>query len=212
MGVFYRPAEVFDNLHLHPRCLAGLLVLATVVVAYDLVVMQRTTTDQSLVAGLGSSAQLILGPTLHIGTVGILLLILAAILMVLGRGFGGRISYKQAFCVAVFSSLPPAVLERAISVILLYANPKGSFSLLEAINGVAPLDLRFLISKEERPLMHMAAGCLSLIWLYRARLQATGLRYAGERITSVKSWMIAVLLWIGGALAAVTAKGLLISQ
>jgi hypothetical protein len=63
-------------------------------------------------------------------------------------------------------------------------------------------DLGVLFSPAEHPYLYVLGSFFGLLTIYGLWLEATGLRYAGQKISSASSWTIALILWAIGLLFA----------
>jgi Yip1-like protein len=219
-GVFFEPARIFQNLRYHPRWLAGFLVIAIFSAIYHVAFVQRLTPE---VIALAPIEKLIesgwiqadradetrektrddaktpiarfTGPLLEIGGIFLFMVFLAAILLLFALIFGGRINFWQALCVAVYATLPPFVIEKFLSVILLYLKSPDDIDPIKGKHGLVRADLSILFSPADHPYLYVLGGFLGLLSLYGLWLEATGLRHTGEKISSASAWTIALILW-----------------
>lgn len=219
-GIFYEPARVFQNLHTHPRWLAAFLVISVFAAIYHVAFVQRLTPEVIALAPIektieggwitGDRAEQVreqtreaakspvarfTGPLNEIGGIFLFFVFLAAILLLGALIFGGRLNFWQALCVAVFSSLPPIIIEKVLSIILLYIKSPDDIDPIKGQRGLVRADLGILFKPSEHPYLYVLAGSIGLITLYGLWLEATGLRYAGEKLSSASSWTIALIIW-----------------
>jgi hypothetical protein len=148
------------------------------------------------------------GPLSEIGGIFLFLCFLAAIFLLLAMIFGGRLNYWQALCVAVYASLPPIVIDKLLSLILLYIKSPDQIEPLKGQRGLVRADLGILFSPSEHPYLYVVGSMIGLLTLYGLWLEATGLRHAGEKISSASAWTIALLLWVVGLVLALIAAAL----
>jgi hypothetical protein len=219
-AVFYEPSRVFQNLRYHPRWLAGFLVIAIVASVYNIAFVQRVTPD---VIALAPIEKLIEGgwlppeaaekardqahenaksPMFRVGgAVNVIcgtfvfLLILAGIFMLCALIFGGKLNFWQALSVSVYAALPVVVLNNVISLILLYVKSPDDIDPVKGARGLVRADLSILFKPAERPYLFVLCGSIGLLSLYGLWLEATGLHYTGEKISSGSAWTIALILW-----------------
>jgi hypothetical protein len=221
--VFYEPEPVFKNLRYHPRWLAAFLVIAVISSIYAIASMQRLGpvkmsndyADRVIAGGFVPPDKVdlfkaqtmaeaekqgvipkIVAPLSGINIAFLITLILAGIYMLCVLAFGGRINFWQALCVAVYSSLPPLVIERILSLILLYVKSKDDLETLRVQKGLARADLGILFSATEHPYLFTIANLMGIFTLYGWWLTVSGLRNAGEKISSGSAWAIVVMLWL----------------
>ena len=232
-GVFYEPARIFANLHFHPRWLAGFLVIAVASAIYHVAFVQRIgpevialapiektiesgfipadraeqVKEQTIEAARSPIAR-VTGPLSEIGGIFLFMCFLAAIFLLLAMIFGGRLNYWQALCIAVYASLPPMVIDKLLSLILLYIKSPDQIEPLKGQRGLVRADLGILFSPSEHPYLYVFGSMIGLLTLYGLWLEATGLRHAGEKISSASAWTIALLLWVVGLVLALIAAAL----
>jgi hypothetical protein len=232
-GVFYEPARIFANLHFHPRWLAAFLVIAVASAIYHVAFRQRlgpevialAPIEKTIESGFIPADQVervkeqaletarspvsrITSPLTEIGGIFLFLCFLAAIFLLLAMIFGGRLTYWQALCVATYASLPPMVIDKLLSLVLLYIKAPEDIDALKGQRGLVRADLGILFSPAEHPYLYVFGSMIGLLTLYGLWLEATGLRHAGEKISSASAWTIALLLWLVGLVLALIAAAL----
>lgn len=232
-GVFFEPARIFQNLRYHPRWFAGFLVIAIFSAIYHVAFVQRLTPEVIALAPIEKTIEggwipadradeireqtredaktpvaRVAGPLLEIGGIFLFMVFLAAMLLLLALVFGGRLNFWQALCVAVYSTLPPFVIEKSLSVILLYIKSPDDIDPLKGQRGLVRADLGILFSPADHPYLYVLGGFLGLITLYGLWLEATGLQHAGEKISSASAWTIALIIWCIGLIFALAASAL----
>lgn len=232
-GVFYEPARIFQNLRYHPRWLAGFLVIAIFSAIYHVAFVQRLTPEVIALAPIEKTIEggwipadkadeirertredaktpvaRVAGPLLEIGGIFLFLVFLSALLLLLALIFGGRLNFWQALCVAVYSTLPPFVIEKSLSLILLYIKSPDDIDPIKGQRTLVRADFGILFSPANHPYLYVFGGFLGLITLYGLWLEATGLRHTGEKISSASAWTIALILWGIGLLFALGAAAL----
>lgn len=227
--VFYEPAPVFKNLRYYPRWLAAFLILVLCGVVYQTALVQRLgperfAEDQAnriIEAGYLQNAPIspeqfkqmqieqakqnatltkITSPLWAIGLTFVVMVVLAGLFMLGVLAFGGRINFWSALSVAVYSALPPTVISSILSLILLFIKSPDDIIPLRAQQGLARADLGLLFSPADHPYLYTLAGFIGLFTLYKWWLAATGLKNAGEKISSGSAWAIAFMLWLLGML------------
>ncbi len=232
-GVFFEPARIFANLHFHPRWLAAFLVIAVVSGIYHVAFRQRVGAEAIALAPIEKtiesgfipadqaervkeqaveSARSLVGrissPLSEIGGIFLFFCFLAAIFLLLAMIFGGRLTYWQALCVTVYASLPPIVIDKLLSLVLLYIKAPEDIDPLKGQRGLVRADLGILFSPADHPYLYVFGSMIGLLTLYGLWLEATGLRHAGEKISSASAWTIALLLWGLGLVLALIAAAL----
>jgi Yip1 domain len=232
-GVFYEPARIFTNLHFHPRWLAAFVVIAVASVIYHVAFVQRVGPEAIALAPIEKTIESgfipadraeqakeqaleaarspvtrVTGPLSEIGGIFLFMCFLAAIFMLLVMIFGGRLTYWQGLCVAMYASLPPIVIDKLLSLILLYIKAPDEIDPMKGQRGLVRADLGILFAPAEHPYLYVLGSFFSLLTIYGLWLEATGLRYCGEKISSVSAWTIALLLWTIGLILALIAAAL----
>jgi hypothetical protein len=98
------------------------------------------------------------------------------------------------------------VIDKLLSLILLYIKSPEDIDPLKGQRGLVRADLGVLFSPSEHPYLYVVGSFFGLLTLYGMWLQASGLRYAGEKLSSAAAWTIVIILWgIGLVLALVLA-------
>ena len=150
----------------------------------------------------------ITGPLTEIGGIFLFMVFLAALLLLLALIFGGRLNFWQALCVAMYSSMPIIVIDKLLSLILLYIKAPEDIDPIKGGRTLVKADLSILFSPTAHPYLYVLGGFLGLLTLYGLWLEATGLRHTGEKISSASAWTIALILWFIGLVFALAAAAL----
>src|SRR2546422_173164 len=225
MGIFYEPARIFQNLRVHPRWLAGFIVIAIFAAIYHVAFTQRLTPEVIALAPIEKTIEggwipaeradavreqtreaakspvaRVTGPLTEIGGIFLLFAFLAAIFMVLVLIFGGKLNFWQALCVAIYAALPVIVIDKVLSLVLLYIKSPDDIDPIKGARGLVRADLGVLFKASEHPYLYVLGSSIGLLTIYGLWLEATGLRYAGEKIGSSSAWTIALILWVIGLL------------
>jgi hypothetical protein len=234
--VFYEPEPVFQNLRHHPRWLAGFLVLAFFGVTYQVALVERLGVErfaeddatrrieggfipldkispddyrQAKIREAIANATLtkVTTPFWITGLVFIGMLVLAGVYLLCILVFGGRMNFWQALSVAIYGSLPPAIISVVLSLLLLYIQSPTDIIPLEAQrHGLARADLGLLFRETNpmvntlvRPVMYTLASAIGLFQLYGWWVTVNGLKHAGDKkISGGSAWAIALMLWVLG--------------
>lgn len=219
-SVFYEPARVFQELRVRPYWGTAFLVIALAVSVYQIAYTQRigaetiavATIDKTVEGGFipaenaakirEDAAEAARVPFAKVGAainavVGtfVLMAILAGLYMLGVLVSGARLRFWQAFCVAVFAALPVVVLQNLISLLLLYIKSPDDIDPIKGQRGLAHADLGVLFNPAENPYLFVLGSSLGLFSLYGIWLAASGLRHAGEKVTSGTAWSISIGLW-----------------
>jgi hypothetical protein len=220
-SVFYEPARVFQELRVRPYWGTAFLVIALTVAVFQIAYTQRigadtialATIDKTIEGGFipaeragqirENAAADARAPFAKVGgaisaIVGtfIFMSIFAGLYMLGVLVSGARIKFWQAFSVAVFAALPVIVLQNLISLLLLYLKSPDDIDPIKGQRGLAHADLGVLFNPAEHPYLYVLGSSLGLFTLYGIWLTASGLRHAGEKVTSGTAWSIAIGLWV----------------
>lgn len=236
--VFYEPEPVFKNLRYHPRWLAGFLVLVFFGMIYQVALTQRLGVERfaedqatreieggfvpldkisaddykqaKIRAALATATVTkITAPFWIAGFVFIGMLVLTGVFLLCVMAFGGRMNFWQALSVAVYGSLPAAVISAVLSLILLYIqSPTDMIPLEVQQRGLARADLGLLFRETNpmvntlvRPVVYTMASAIGLFSLYGWWVTVSGLKNTGEKnISGGSAWAIAFILWLLGML------------
>ncbi|HEV2913169.1 MAG TPA: YIP1 family protein [Pyrinomonadaceae bacterium] len=147
-------------------------------------------------------------PLNQVGTLFIIMLIVAALYLLAVIAFGGRIDYWQALSVVTYASLPTALIQGLLSLLLLYLKSPDDLDPIKGQRGLARLDLGLLFSAAEHPYLYVAGNMIGVISLYGLWLTATGLRHTSERLSTTTAWIIALILWAIGLLLALASAAI----
>ncbi|MDQ5846147.1 MAG: YIP1 family protein [Acidobacteriota bacterium] len=229
MGIFHEPTRVFRNLRAHPRWVAAVLVIALLNVAYVAAFTQRLTperivnytadkmaetpfippeaVEQTREQGLQDAKSTVqrigAGVKTIVGTI-ILMCCLAALYLVVLLAFGGKINFWQSLAVTVYAALPPVVISKLISFILLYIKSPDDIHPLMGQETLLQDNLGILFSPKDHPVMFAMAASIGILSFYRLWLTATGLREGGQKVSKSAAWFAAILLWVIGVILIVT--------
>lgn len=233
--IFFSPSEVFRNLRDHPRWLAALLVMSILSGIYLFTFAQRLTpekignfvTDKTIQAfpqipqeqipkmRQDSIAQY-KEPTRQFGSavsgfVGMFVFFafLAAIYLVIVLAMGGRINFWQALAATVYSFFPVIVVERILSLIILFLKDPADVHPLLGQQSLVQDNLGVLLfNPAENPVLFSLAAAIGVFSLYRLWLAATGLKNAGEKVSGGAAWTTAIVVWLFGVVFSAAAAAL----
>jgi hypothetical protein len=219
-GVFYEPARIFQNLHFHPRWLAALVVIGIVSAIYHVAFVQRVGPEAIAMAPIEKTIESgfipadradeireqtreaakspvlrVTGPLTETGGIFLFMCFLAAIFLLLVMIFGGRLTFWQALCVAMYASMPPIVIDKLISLVLLYIKSPDDLDPMKGQRGLVRADLGVLFTPSEHPYLYVLGSFFGLLTLYGLWLEVNGLRHCGEKVSSASAWTIAIILW-----------------
>lgn len=221
-GIFYEPTRVFRNLRVHPYWLAAFLVVVVVNVVYTTAFVQRLTPERIVGFTVDKLAESPLKPppeqldkmredglqeatqpirriqTVAKTFVGIFVLgALVAGLYLLGvMIFGGRINFWQAFAVYFYASLPVMVIQKLVSLVILYLKDPEDVHPVLGQEGLLQDNLGVLFNPAENPVLFVAASVIGVLSFYGLWLRAKGLQNGGEKVSSSAAWGAALMVWI----------------
>ncbi|HEV7475066.1 MAG TPA: YIP1 family protein, partial [Pyrinomonadaceae bacterium] len=199
-GIFFEPTAVFQSLRFHPNWVAAFLVIALLNAAYVAAFTQRVTAERIINYTVDKMAETPFIPaeavekardqglqdakstTKKVGNaissmVGIFcfMCFLAALYLVALLAFGGRINFWQALSVAMFAALPPIVISKVISFVLLYIKSPDDIHPLMGQETLLQDNLGVLLSPKDHPVLFVTATSIGLLSFYKLWLVAKGL-------------------------------------
>lgn len=226
-GLFYMPSDVFRNLRAHPRWLTALLIITLVNFIYTVAFTQRLTperiadhtADKLRETGWMTPEQIemqrqeqidqaknpvkIAGSAVSSFVAAFTLMTVVAGLYLLGAlAFGGRMNFWQALATATHVFLPVTIIQKLLSLLLLYLKSPDDVHPILGQNGIVQDNLGVLVSPSEHPVLFTAASAIGVLSFYGLWLTATGLKNASERLSSTAAWSIAITIWVIGLILA----------
>ena len=226
-GTFFEPARIFENLRWHPRWLAAFVTIAICAAIYHVAFVQRLTPEVIALAPIEktieggwippdradkvredareaarSPATRITGPLAELGGIFLFMVFLSALFLLLALIFGGRLNFWQALCVAMYSSMPVIVIDKLLSLVLLYIKSPEDIDPVKGGRTLVKADLSILFSPSAHIYLYVIGGFFGLLTIYGLWLEATGLRRTGEKISSASAWTIALIIWTIGLIFA----------
>jgi hypothetical protein len=224
-AIFYEPTRVFQNLKAHPRWLAAFLVISILSIAYAAAFTQRLTPERIVSYTADKMAETPFippeavertrevgldqakNPVQRVGTaiktlVGLFafMAFLAALYLLGVLVFGGHINFWQAFAALMYASVPIVIIQKVISLILLYLKSPDDIHPIMGQETLVQDNLGILFTPAEHPVLFVIASAIGLLSIYGLWLKATGLRYAGQRVTKAAAWGTAITFWLLGLL------------
>jgi hypothetical protein len=223
--IFFSPAEVFRNLRHHPRWLAALLVMSILSGIYLFAFAQRLTperignfmTEKITQSGFQIPEDRVAQmrqdnikqykePIRQFGSavsgfVGMFVFcaFLAAIYFIVVLAMGGNINYWQSFSTTVYSLFPVMVLERLLSLVILFLKDPADIHPLLGQQSLVQDNLGVLLfNPAENPVLFSLGASIGLFSLYGLWLAATGLKNAGEKVSGGQAWTAALVVWLFG--------------
>lgn len=232
-GIFFEPSNVFRNLRWHPHWLFALILSALLSFAYSTAFVQRLgaerivsfTTDkvveqfnippeqaarmkETQIADAKAPAKIAGNAVTTFVGAFVLAAIFAGLYMLLVLLFGGRLGFWQALSVAVWASLPPIIIGRVLSLVLLFLKDPDDIHPILGQGGLVTDNLGALIKPAEHPVLFGLLSAFGVLAFYHLWLTATGLRNASERLSKGSAWTIAIIFWLIGLLFAVASGAL----
>lgn len=232
-GLFFEPSRVFRSLRAHPSWLAALVVVALLNFAYYTAFVQRLTPERVVsypmdkmveggwmppevaaaqkedgIAAAKDPVRVAGGAVTSFAAAFGMTALLAGVALLLIMLFGGRINFWQSFSALVHAALPVTIISQALNLVLLYVKEPEDIHPVLGQGGLVTDNLGALFSPGEHPVLYAAASFIGVLVFYRVWLTATGLRHAGERVSSGTAWSVAVAFWLLGLLLAVGSSAL----
>jgi Yip1 domain len=225
-GIFFEPTSVFRNLRAHPRWLAAMLIIGFLNAGYAYAFAHRLTPERivnytfekladsplkpppdrmeiakqqaleaakSPVAQVGTAIKAIVGVFFFMAFIGALFL-----LGVLA--FGGRMHFWQAYAVAAYAALPVVILQRIISLIILFIKSPDDIHPILGQETLVTDNLGILFKSAEHPVLFAGASAFGILSFYRLWLTAKGLNEGGYKVSASAGWGVAITLWVLGLL------------
>lgn len=234
-GIFYAPAEVFQNLRRHPRWLVAVLVMSVLSGVYYNLFLYRLTPERvanygidktlempmmsseearrGIEAGRADSIKANKNPVLLAGQavnsfVGLVFwyAFLAAVFFLFALAMGGKINYWQAFAAAVYAAFPVAVIRYVLNTIILFIKDPTDIHPIIGQSSLIQDSLNFLVAPSTSPVLYTLLSAFSLLAFYWIFMNVTGLKNAGERVSPTIAWAATLtLFFIGVALSVLAA-------
>jgi hypothetical protein len=221
-GIFYEPSRVFRNLRVHPYWLAAFLVIVIVNVVYTNAFVQRLTAERIVEhtmdkladspikpppeqmermkeEGLQQAKQPIQRAQSVVKSFVanfVLGCFVAAIYLLCVMMFGGRINFWQALAVYFYASLPVVVVQKLVSLIILYLKAPEDIHPILGQESLLQDNLGVLFNPAEHPVLFVAASVIGVLSFYGLWLRAKGLQRGGEKVSSTAAWGAALTVWI----------------
>lgn len=230
LNIFVSPAEVFQNLRRHPRWLAAAIIMALLSSVYVNLFMYRLTPERvtnyaidktlempmlannedakkQVEAGRAQAIADNKNPVLKAGQavngfVGqvFLLAFLALVYFLFTLAMGGKLGYWQAFSAAAYAAFPVAVIRFLLNTILLFVKDPIDIHPILGQNSLIQDNLSFLVTPSESPVLFTLLSAFSLLSFYWIWLNSTGLKNAGERVSSATAWTATLTVFLIGVL------------
>jgi len=225
LGVFFEPSRVFRNLRVHPYWLAAFLVVAICSVAYTVAFVQRLTPErivnytmdkladspikpppEQMEKARDNAMQQAKQPIQRVQSVaksfaGIFILgcIVAALYLLAIMVFGGRANFWQIFAVYFYASLPVVVIQKVISLIILFIKDPDDIHPIMGQETLVQDNLGRLFTPADHPVLFVGASVIGVLSFYGLWLRARGLQNGGTKVSSTAAWgatLSVFLLWL----------------
>jgi hypothetical protein len=232
-NIFFEPSAVFRNLRAHPRWFGALLISALLSFVYTTAFTQRLTPERIVSFTLDKVAEKGWLPpealaqakeqgiaeaksppkiagnavTTFVGAF-VLSCIFAGLYMLFVLLFGGRLGFWQGLSLAVWAALPPVLIGKVLSLVLLYVKDPDDIHPLLGQNTLVTDNLGALVRPADSPVLFSVLSAFGVLAFYHLWLTATGLRHASDRLSKGSAWTIAIIFWGIGLLFAVASSAL----
>ena len=232
-NIFFEPSAVFRNLRAHPSWFGAILISALLSFTYVTAFTYRLTPERIVsftldkVAEKGWLPAEQLAPmkaqqiadakapakiagnavTTFVGMFVVMCLI-AGLYMLFVLLFGGRLGFWQALSMVVWASLPALLIEKVLSLVLLYVKDPDDIHPILGQQTLVTDNLGALVKPAASPVLFAVLTTFGVLAFYRVWLTATGLRHTSERLSKGSAWTIAIIFWAIGLLLAVASSAL----
>ncbi len=222
--IFYAPVEVFQNLRRHPRWLVAVLVMTVVSAVYTNVFINRVGSERIVNYAIDKTLEMPMlndearaqiekgradaieenkspvsriGQTLNSFVAQVFwYAFLGLIFLLFALAMGGKINYWQAFSAGVYAGFPVFIVNKLLSLLLLFIKDPTEIHPLMGGNTLVTDSLNFLVAPSANPVLYVFLSAFSLLNLYWIWLVATGLKNTGENITGTIAWSAAIGIWL----------------
>jgi hypothetical protein len=226
MGIFFEPTKVFRNLRVHPHWVTAFLAIGVLNVVYSFAFVQRVTPERIVnhtVEKIGEmgppfapppemlddmrTQQLdqLKNPVQRAGTVAKTLVglyvfggAIAGLYLLACLAFGGRINYWQALAVYFWSTVPVVVIQKVLSLIILYVKEPEDIHPILGQETLVQDNLGILFTPGSNPVLFVMASFIGVLSFYGLWLKAKGLQNGGTRVSSGAAWGVAITFLVLG--------------
>lgn len=221
-GIFFEPTRVFRNLRAHPQFLAAILLAGIINGGYALAFSHRLTPERIINYTMDKLEDSPLKPppeamalartqgveqakavTFQIGdflkkivTAFFGVAIIAGLSLVAVLVFGGSMHYWQAFAVVAYVSFPTVLIQKGISLLILYLKSPDDIHPLLGQETLVYDNLGLLVAAKDHPVLWVVATTVGVISFYRLWLSATGLKEGGYKVSSSAGWGAAITMFL----------------
>ena len=210
-GALFAPSATFEDIARKPDVLVPLLVLVIISYASIALTMPRIDFDAMLTAqaeqfraqgrnlsdeDVERMGRFTTAITKVMGWIGPLLMVawyavVAGIILLVVRMFGGEGSYKQAFSATVYSWFPLLIFSIVSTIVIV---SRGSFDPMTAATMVKS-NPAFLVDMKEQPVLFSLLSSLDVFTIWTIVLLVIGFA-ALSKSSRVRSAVIVVSLWL----------------
>lgn len=219
MGIFYEPTRVFRDLRARPHWVAAFIVVALLTLAYSAGFVYRVTperivnftTDKVAESGFLTPDQVEAQRQIrleqarsrtyqamqHLTNIPVTFIkyaAFAAIVMLGVLAFGGRMNYWQALAAVLFAVLPWTVIQKVLSIGLLYLKSPEDIHPLLNQDTLLQDNLGVLFSPSEHPVIFVLASAVGLTFIYWLWLMARALRFTATKSSGSAAWGVTITL------------------
>lgn len=207
VGVFFSPGQTFASIARKPDWLVPLIIILIVSIASAIVIAQRVdfgamvrqqmeqrkdlSPDQiergARIAGGVSKAIVYFSPLIAIATY----IIIAAVLLLASRLFGGEGGFKQAFSMTVYAWFPDLVKGIILTIVVLSKGHLDPMQLATAVRS----NLGFLVDAKAQPMSFALLSSIDLFTIWTVALFVIGFA-AFSRLSKARAATIVVGLWV----------------
>ncbi|HEX7314174.1 MAG TPA: YIP1 family protein [Pyrinomonadaceae bacterium] len=232
-NIFFEPSAVFRNLRAHPRWLVALILAALLSFAYTTAFTRRLTPERIVSFTLDKVAEKFNIPPEQAARMKeqqiadakapekiagnavttfvfmfFVMCLLAGLYMLFVLLFGGRLSFWPAVSMAVWAALPPVLIGKVLSLVLLYVKDPDDIHPLLGQNTLVTDNLGALVKPADSPVLFAVLSAFGVLAFYHLWLTATGLRNTSDRLSKGSAWTIAIIFWGIGLLLGVVSSAL----
>ena len=219
-NIFFEPSAVFRNLRAHPSWFGALLIAALLSFAYTTAFTQRLTPERIVSFTLDKVAEKFNFPpeqaarmkeqqiadakapakvaanavTTFVGLfVG--MCVVAGLYMLFVLLFGGRLGFWQALSAAAWAALPPVLIGKVLSLVLLYIKDPDDIHPILGQESLVTDNLGALVRPADSPVLFSVLASFGVLAFYQFWLTATGLRNTSDRLSKGSAWTIALIFF-----------------
>ena len=217
-GIFFEPARIFESFRQQPRFLLAACLIALALSFSTTLIYQRLGFENIIRAQLERSGahltpqqeeniiQMQTRPLMRV--IGVISpLVSLTIVFAAGAGLyllgiltvGGKVGYRQALSVWIYSAFPPAILTAFGNIVILFLRSPNDFDLARSAGGLIHANLSIFVDASAHPVLTSAVSTIDLFALYGLVLAIIGLHKVA-RISPARASAIAGSIWLIGGL------------